>query len=858
MATRLYFPSTGSAGVAPAAWASGWNYQNGTVSTFPLLRSAGSSVATSLSLTNDATATARFGSRARWVSDPLAAQSISGTIKGQIRCSENSTSNNATIAVAIIVINSSGTTVATLLQPAASDNTAATPPELAAALTNRRFQDSAESASISLSSYSCSAGDRIVVELGFREVRSSGTESMSVHGAGSSGDLPEDDTQTSANYRPWIEFSGTLGWQLTQAASDGSTATDSNANAPSAARSDTATPTDSATKTAGVARGDSVTSSDSADKTVGIARTETLTPTDGTAKTVEVARSDVASGEDARAFTVGRLLEDTQTLADGLTPSRGKGQALDDAATSADGLKAEVQKSITDSVTAEDVMSKQPALSLSDLQEAIDGWAFVVGLLLTDSAVPADEEGATLDWALGLDDAAAPADEILTALRTGDVIVDDAVAASDDLTITTDWQRAFEDAAAAVDGMDAAVDHLRDAADALAAFDEVRPELTINIGLDDAAGALDELLELLHLHAWEQAVDDVTTLADGQAAGSEKALGDAAAVSDAQSREPGPGLADAFTVADALEFLRGSLLEDATAAVDDLELEHGIAHLLDLDDGASPTDADLEECATIPLPRGFATAFDHFDGDSLGPEWTTFAGALATGDGYLYGAELGVCAAYYNAVTFPHDQYARAVIVAATVEHLAMIYLHHHSDGRRDHYLVYTTNGMTEQRIEKVDGLASSTLWRSGDNVPGSGACVLFEVEGETLRVKRLWDDDTETVIVEMRFSGLTWGQPGLGFYSSVYPGGSGWDDFEAGSMEAPAGMIVDAERITLSLHTRADSEQKREVPAQVALKAERPEAVLAASKPDLIGLGSVSSIHVTVDVKTVRTEVNL
>lgn len=210
MATRFFLESTGTPALLPTAWGAGWDYQNGTVDTWNATTAVATTTLTNLTHTNDATGTARFGSRARFVSLPLAAQTIDGTLTGQLQASENNNNNNATIAIAVRVIDQTGLIVATLLAVSASDDTAAAPPELTTTLTNRQVQDAAEATTLTLSSYVCKDGDRVVIEIGVREVRNTGTEVIRVGTDAASGDLPVDNTTTTTTFRPWVELSDTL------------------------------------------------------------------------------------------------------------------------------------------------------------------------------------------------------------------------------------------------------------------------------------------------------------------------------------------------------------------------------------------------------------------------------------------------------------------------------------------------------------------------------------------------------------------------------------------------------------------------------------------------------------------------
>ena len=149
----------------------------------------------------------------QYVSNPLDAQTISGTLKGQLRCLESNVSANATVAVGVQVCSQDGTSITgTVLAISASDDTSATPPEISTSATNRSFNDVSESASITLSSLAINAGDRLIIEIGFRELDTTTSRSVTGYfgGATASGDLPEDNTTTTANLWPWVEFSGTI------------------------------------------------------------------------------------------------------------------------------------------------------------------------------------------------------------------------------------------------------------------------------------------------------------------------------------------------------------------------------------------------------------------------------------------------------------------------------------------------------------------------------------------------------------------------------------------------------------------------------------------------------------------------
>lgn len=209
MATRFYLQYGTTPAVTPASWEPFWTYVAATNDTFKAVTTAGITILTNLTHTNDGTSGVRYGARVRFVTEQLAAQTLSGNVSGQIQCSESATGNNAVIAIALVVIDSSGTIVGDLLNagaPAAS----ATPPEMATTLTNRRILDGASSASIAFDSYACANGDRLVIEIGLREATTAGTEVIRVGDDALSGDLPVNDTTTATTYRPWVEFDSTI------------------------------------------------------------------------------------------------------------------------------------------------------------------------------------------------------------------------------------------------------------------------------------------------------------------------------------------------------------------------------------------------------------------------------------------------------------------------------------------------------------------------------------------------------------------------------------------------------------------------------------------------------------------------
>lgn len=223
MATRIRFADgLGTPGITPAA-ASGWEDSS-------LMRRYQGITSGTTDTSNDTPATAGSGSANddtacfQLVYGPIAAQTISGTIKGQMAPREAAAGTDARAQLVARVIASDGSTVRGTLY---NFDTAALSSEFnisASARINRQFPRGGAQA---VSSVDAQAGDYVVVEFGFRN---HGTNTSAVRmGAGSgSTDLPEDETTAaetaSSAYRPWVEFSATIA-PLTEADATAATGT---------------------------------------------------------------------------------------------------------------------------------------------------------------------------------------------------------------------------------------------------------------------------------------------------------------------------------------------------------------------------------------------------------------------------------------------------------------------------------------------------------------------------------------------------------------------------------------------------------------------------------------------------------
>lgn len=199
MATR-YYPLDTAAAVSPTI--SGWDHTN-------TVRKQGTTTPDSSALTtvlyapdggsqHDVNANAHHR---QIVTDPIGPQTISGTIKAQFQAYQDTTAYNLYIACLAYVVSNDGSTVRGTLLSVTRDNI-----ELSGAgLQNRAF-------SATLSSVVAQNNDRIVIEIGVGGTPFTANHNAYIRWGGdaSSGDLPENDTETGTTYRPWLEFSQTI------------------------------------------------------------------------------------------------------------------------------------------------------------------------------------------------------------------------------------------------------------------------------------------------------------------------------------------------------------------------------------------------------------------------------------------------------------------------------------------------------------------------------------------------------------------------------------------------------------------------------------------------------------------------
>ena len=143
---------------------------------------------------------------AQYISGPLKAQTINGTVKGQIMARETDAAADLGVAIVVKVVTPLGITRGVLL----SHFPGSIGTELVVGAPVNRAWPPSGTALTELVVYD---GDRLVIEIGFRAYNVSTTTYYAYLTVGDSAasDLPEDEVGTEY-LNPWIEFSGTLTW----------------------------------------------------------------------------------------------------------------------------------------------------------------------------------------------------------------------------------------------------------------------------------------------------------------------------------------------------------------------------------------------------------------------------------------------------------------------------------------------------------------------------------------------------------------------------------------------------------------------------------------------------------------------
>lgn len=322
MATRLFFPETEAAPVAPPAPEAGWEHNNGV--TRKLRRTVDSSTLTTTAYTPDAADdhTSKDAMHRQYVSDPLLAQNISGNVKAQFQCLEANAGNNLFITLKIYIISNDGTTAKETLLAITRETTT----ELGTSLANRQFS------SLAISAADVEEGDRLCVEVGLGGTCTAAGGVNGHNGSirfgcnASSGDLPEDETQTGTTYRPWIEFDDTIGFRETAAPADtvGLAETETEQVQKTWAETLGLGEAFAAVRVAVAAIGDTVSLVESAVKQVNKAVGETVALAETFVKSLSRSVAETVGLTESRQVTVNKSAQDAVDLAESIAREHAK------------------------------------------------------------------------------------------------------------------------------------------------------------------------------------------------------------------------------------------------------------------------------------------------------------------------------------------------------------------------------------------------------------------------------------------------------------------------------------------------------------------------------------------------------
>jgi len=204
MSTRFYYTAT-SVALTPA-YDTEWDKTANAVRRL-LSQGKNSTIATTSTDSESSSSSPYDILNRQLISKPLKAQTISGTVKGQLQCYQNAEDADYCRALVIKVVSSDGGTVrGVLLSHFPSSLTS----EFATTLTNRNFPPTT-----ALNQVTCQDGDYLVVEIGVRSFNTtsvSKTFGIRYRDSNTVTDLPEDETSTN-DYCGWLEFSYTILFQ---------------------------------------------------------------------------------------------------------------------------------------------------------------------------------------------------------------------------------------------------------------------------------------------------------------------------------------------------------------------------------------------------------------------------------------------------------------------------------------------------------------------------------------------------------------------------------------------------------------------------------------------------------------------
>lgn len=204
MATRIYFPSSGAPAVSPA-YAAGWG-ATGSAARRPASRTRSGTAMANASAAETSAAAIDVLVRQYVLGDALAAQTITGTIKGVFLALESASNADMRAQIVVKVVSSDGSTLrGTLIDFDAG----ALSSEFEAVSAGSRFFP--RGGAVSVAAVTAQAGDLLVVEIGYRahNITTASKSGTLTFGDDNANDLAETEAILPAR-NPWLELSQTL------------------------------------------------------------------------------------------------------------------------------------------------------------------------------------------------------------------------------------------------------------------------------------------------------------------------------------------------------------------------------------------------------------------------------------------------------------------------------------------------------------------------------------------------------------------------------------------------------------------------------------------------------------------------
>lgn len=202
MATRLYMVANSTPPITPDKDA--WSVTTGAVLRMLDTAKAATTEQLTLSIPNTA---GQSGLVAQFVSPPLAAQTLSGNVSVVFRARELATNDDVNKRWrSVRVINSAGVTVATL------DSLVATSSITELAQASPQGQQHANLSGFT--SYTCAAGDRLLVAVGYGTSAGGTSPQVQCEWGGNGTDHTNGNNDTTGTV-PWVEFSQNIVWDTT-------------------------------------------------------------------------------------------------------------------------------------------------------------------------------------------------------------------------------------------------------------------------------------------------------------------------------------------------------------------------------------------------------------------------------------------------------------------------------------------------------------------------------------------------------------------------------------------------------------------------------------------------------------------